>query len=89
MDHITAHSTGHSDGILTESLGNAQRFVNEVNSAAVFVNAGAPAQRRRPAWIGRGGGSQHAKTAAHGPMGLQELPTTYKWVVYGDGHVRE
>lgn len=88
IDHIAAHSTAHSDGILTESLSHAQRFINEVDSAAVFVNASTRFNDGGQLGLGAEVAVSTQKLHARGPMGLQEL-TTYKWVVLGDGHVRE
>jgi glutamate-5-semialdehyde dehydrogenase len=87
MDHIAAHSTSHSDGILTESYANAMRFVNEVDSAAVFVNASTRFNDGGQLGLGAEVAVSTQKLHARGPMGLQEL-TTYKWVVFGDGQVR-
>jgi len=87
MDHIARHSTAHSDGILTEDHSNAMRFVNEVDSAAVFVNASTRFNDGGQLGLGAEVAVSTQKLHARGPMGLQEL-TTYKWVVFGDGQVR-
>jgi glutamate-5-semialdehyde dehydrogenase len=87
MDHIAAHSTAHSDGILTETYANAMRFVNEVDSAAVFVNASTRFNDGGQFGLGAEVAISTQKLHARGPMGLREL-TTYKWVVFGDGQVR-
>jgi glutamate-5-semialdehyde dehydrogenase len=87
MDHIAQHSTAHSDGILTETYANALRFVNEVDSAAVFVNASTRFNDGGQLGLGAEVAVSTQKLHARGPMGLQEL-TTYKWVVFGDGQVR-
>jgi glutamate-5-semialdehyde dehydrogenase len=87
IDHITEHSTGHSDGILTESYSAAQRFVDQVDSAAVFVNASTRFNDGGQFGLGAEVAISTQKLHARGPMGLQEL-TTYKWVVFGEGHVR-
>jgi glutamate-5-semialdehyde dehydrogenase len=87
MDHIAQHSTAHSDGILTENYANAMRFVNEVDSAAVFVNASTRFNDGGQLGLGAEVAVSTQKLHARGPMGLQEL-TTYKWVVFGDGQVR-
>lgn len=87
MEHIAQHSTSHSDGILTESYANAMRFVNEVDSAAVFVNASTRFNDGGQLGLGAEVAVSTQKLHARGPMGLQEL-TTYKWVVFGDGQVR-
>lgn len=87
LDHISAHSTAHSDGILTESWSHAQRFLNEIDSAAVFVNASTRFNDGGQLGLGAEVAVSTQKLHARGPMGLQEL-TTYKWIVLGDGHVR-
>jgi glutamate-5-semialdehyde dehydrogenase len=87
MDHIAAHSTSHSDGILTETYANAMRFVSEVDSAAVFVNASTRFNDGGQLGLGAEVAVSTQKLHARGPMGLQEL-TTYKWVVFGDGQIR-
>jgi glutamate-5-semialdehyde dehydrogenase len=87
MEHIAQHSTSHSDGILTENHANAMRFVNEVDSAAVFVNASTRFNDGGQLGLGAEVAVSTQKLHARGPMGLQEL-TTYKWVVFGEGQVR-
>jgi len=86
--HIHTHSTEHSDGILTNDWGNATRFVNAINSAAVFVNASTRFNDGGQFGLGAEVAVSTQKLHARGPMGLEAL-TTYKWVVYGDMHVRE
>jgi glutamate-5-semialdehyde dehydrogenase len=86
--HIHAHSTEHTDVILTNNWGHATRFVNEVNSAAVFVNASTRFNDGGQFGLGAEVAVSTQKLHARGPMGLEEL-TTYKWIGYGDGHIRE
>jgi len=86
--HIQAHSTEHSDGILTNDWHNATRFVNAINSAAVFVNASTRFNDGGQFGLGAEVAVSTQKLHARGPMGLEAL-TTYKWIVYGDMHVRE
>ena len=86
--HIQEHSTEHSDSILTNDLHHAERFVNEINSAAVFVNASTRFNDGGQFGLGAEVAVSTQKLHARGPMGLEEL-TTYKWVCIGDGHVRE
>jgi glutamate-5-semialdehyde dehydrogenase len=86
--HIQAHSTGHSDGILTNDWRNATRFVNEVDAAAVFVNASTRLNDGGQFGLGAEVAISTQKLHARGPMGLEAL-TTYKWIVYGDMHVRK
>jgi len=86
--HIQEHSTEHSDSILTGDWHHAQRFVNEINSAAVFVNASTRFNDGGQFGLGAEVAISTQKLHARGPMGLEEL-TTYKWIAIGDGHVRE
>ncbi len=85
--HIQDHSTEHSDSILTNDWQNATRFVNEVNSSAVFVNASTRFNDGGQFGLGAEVAVSTQKLHARGPMGLEEL-TTYKWVCFGDGHIR-
>ena len=85
--HIEAHSTAHSDGILTHDEGNARRFVTEVDSAVVYVNASTRFTDGSQLGLGAEVAISTQRLHARGPMALREL-TTYKWVVIGDYHVR-
>ncbi len=85
--HIRAHSTQHSDGILTQNPAHAERFCNEVDSAAVYVNASTRFTDGSALGLGAEIAISTQKLHARGPMALTEL-TTYKWVVTGAGHVR-
>ncbi|MCE2489316.1 MAG: glutamate-5-semialdehyde dehydrogenase [Anaerolineae bacterium] len=85
--HIRAHSTQHSDGILTRDMASAERFCNEVDSAAVYVNASTRFTDGSALGLGAEIAVSTQKLHARGPMALTEL-TTYKWVVVGEGHVR-
>ncbi|MBN1873590.1 MAG: glutamate-5-semialdehyde dehydrogenase [Anaerolineae bacterium] len=87
ITHIQTHGTGHSDGILTNDWKHATRFVNEIDSAAVFVNASTRFNDGGQFGLGAEVAVSTQKLHARGPMGLEAL-TTYKWVVYGDMHVR-
>lgn len=87
IDHIHHHSTEHSDAILTNDWHNATRFVNEINSSAVFVNASTRFNDGGQFGLGAEVAVSTQKLHARGPMGLTEL-TTYKWICLGDGHVR-
>ncbi|NLH00030.1 MAG: glutamate-5-semialdehyde dehydrogenase [Chloroflexi bacterium] len=87
VEHISAHSTGHSDGILTGSADNAARFVAVVDSAAVYVNASTRFTDGGQFGLGAEVAISTQRLHARGPMGLREL-TTYKWIVEGDYHVR-
>ena len=85
--HIAAHSTGHSDGILTNEDENARQFITRVDSAAVYVNASTRFTDGGQLGLGAEVAISTQRLHARGPMGLREL-TTYKWVVIGDYHVR-
>ena len=87
IEHIHAHSTDHSESILTNNWHNATRFVDAINSSAVFVNASTRYNDGGQFGLGAEVAVSTQKLHARGPMGLEEL-TTYKWVCYGDGHVR-
>jgi len=87
IEHIAAHSTQHSDGILTRSEEHAARFVSEVNSAAVYVNASTRFTDGGQLGLGAEVAISTQPLHARGPMGLREL-TTYKWVIRGENHVR-
>lgn len=86
--HIREHSSGHSDGILTESLTNANKFIAAVNSAAVYVNASTRFTDGSQFGLGAEVAVSTQKLHARGPMGLEAL-TTYKWVGEGDYLVRQ
>ena len=87
LAHIAAHSTGHSDGILTGNRANAERFTHEVDSAAVYVNASTRFTDGGQLGLGAEVAVSTQRLHARGPMALREL-TTYKWVVEGDYQVR-
>ena len=85
--HIAAHSTAHSDGILTRDQENADRFVAEVDSAAVYVNASTRFTDGSQLGLGAEVAISTQRLHARGPMGLREL-MTFKWVIEGDYHIR-
>lgn len=87
LAHIREHSTAHSDGILSHSVANIERFVNEVDSAAVFVNADTRFNDGAQLGLGAEVAVSTQRLHVRGPMGLPEL-TTYKWVVRGDYAIR-
>jgi glutamate-5-semialdehyde dehydrogenase len=87
IDHIRAHSTQHSDGILTQNMDDANRFLDEVDSAAVFVNASTRFNDGSALGLGAEVAVSTQKLHARGPMALEEL-TTYKWIIIGEGHIR-
>jgi glutamate-5-semialdehyde dehydrogenase len=88
IEHIQEHSTAHSDGILTRDMAQAARFVDEVDSAAVLVNASTRFNDGGQLGLGAEIAVSTQKLQARGPMGLREL-TTYKWVIEGDGQTRQ
>lgn len=85
--HVRAHSTGHSDGILTADPANAERFVTAVDSAVVYVNASTRFTDGSQLGLGAEVAISTQKLHARGPMALKEL-TTYKWIVRGDMNIR-
>ena len=87
IDHIRAHSSGHSDAIVTRSQQAARRFTAAVDSAAVLVNASTRFTDGGEFGFGAEIGISTQKLHARGPMGLPEMTST-KYVVTGDGHVR-
>ena len=85
--HIAQHSTGHSEAIVTQDENAKQQFTAGVDSAAVYVNASTRFTDGGEFGLGCEMGISTQKMHARGPMGLCEL-TTYKYVIYGDGHIR-
>ena len=85
--HINHYSTGHSDAILTEDAERAERFLNEVDSACVYVNASTRFTDGFEFGFGAEIGISTQKLHARGPMGLKEL-TSYKYVIRGNGQIR-
>lgn len=87
IDHIETYSSGHSEAILTESYDHAQQFLNNVDSAAVYVNASTRFTDGGQFGFGAEIGISTQKLHARGPMGLIALTTT-KYIVYGSGQIR-
>lgn len=87
INHINANGSGHSEAIVTNDLVNADRFLNEVDAAAVLVNASTRFVDGEEFGFGAEIGISTQKLHARGPMGLREL-TTAKYVVRGDGQIR-
>ena len=85
--HIRKYSSNHSEAILTENYTNAQRFLNEVDSAAVYVNASTRFTDGGEFGFGAEIGISTQKLHARGPMGLRELTST-KYIIYGSGQIR-
>ena len=85
--HILAHSTHHSEAIVTENSTNAEKFVNETDSAAVYVNVSTRFTDGGEFGLGCEMGISTQKLHARGPMGLDEL-STYKYIIRGSGQIR-
>ncbi len=88
IDHIEEYGSHHSDAIITESYHAAERFLKEVDSAAVYVNASTVFTDGYEFGLGAEVGISTQKLHSRGPMGLEGL-TSYKYIVYGNGQVRE
>ncbi|MBL9168005.1 MAG: glutamate-5-semialdehyde dehydrogenase [Verrucomicrobiales bacterium] len=88
VDHIARYGSAHSDSIVTSNQATARRFMAEVDSAAVYWNASTRFTDGGEFGMGAEIGISTDKVGARGPMGLEEL-TTYKWLVYGEGQIRQ
>ncbi|WP_435619791.1 glutamate-5-semialdehyde dehydrogenase [Thermoanaerobacterium thermosulfurigenes] len=88
INHIAKYSSGHSESIITENYTNAMKFLKSVDSAAVYVNASTRFTDGGEFGFGAEIGISTQKMHARGPMGLKEL-TTYKYVILGNGQIRE
>lgn len=86
--HINKYGTGHSEAIITESYKNSQKFLQRVDAAAVYVNASTRFTDGGQFGFGAEIGISNQKLHARGPMGLKEL-TTIKYIIYGNGQIRE
>ncbi|WP_298458130.1 glutamate-5-semialdehyde dehydrogenase [uncultured Cellulomonas sp.] len=87
IEHIRRWTSGHTEAIVTRDLGSSERFVAELDSAAIMVNASTRFTDGGQLGLGAEIGISTQKLHARGPMGLAELTTT-KWIVQGEGHVR-
>ena len=87
ITHVNEYGTGHTEAIVTTNLAAAQRFTEEVDAAAVMVNASTAFTDGEQFGFGAEIGISTQKLHARGPMGLPELTST-KWIVWGDGHTR-
>ncbi len=85
--HINRYNTKHSEAIITSDYANAQKFLNEIDAAAVYVNASTRFTDGNEFGFGAEIGISTQKLHARGPMGLKELTTT-KYVIYGNGQIR-
>ena len=88
LDHIENYGSGHSEAIVTEDTASGERFLNEVDAAAVYLNASTRFTDGSEFGLGAEVGISTQKFHARGPMGLAEL-TSYKWVIKGSGQIRE
>ena len=88
LAHIETYGSGHSDAIITEDESAAARFLDEVDSCAVYVNASTRFTDGSQFGLGAEVGISTQKFHARGPMGLREL-TSYKWLIKGTGQIRE
>lgn len=87
IDHINHYGSGHTDGIVTQSLALARQFEEQVDSASVMINASTRLSGGGDYGLGSVVGISTDKLHVRGPVGPDEL-TSYKWVAYGDGHLR-
>jgi glutamate-5-semialdehyde dehydrogenase len=87
LAHIAQYGSGHSEAIVTENYSAAMRFLNEVDAACVYVNASTRFTDGGQFGLGAEIGISTQKFHARGPMALKEL-TSYKWIIFGNGHVR-
>ena len=85
--HIEQYGSGHSEAIITEDYTSGMRFLNEVDAAAVYINASTRFTDGAQFGLGAEIGISTQKMHARGPMGLKEL-TSYKWLIFGNGQVR-
>ncbi len=88
IEHINRHGSGHSDSILSENYSNTQKFLDEVDSACVYVNSSTRFTDGAEFGFGAEVGISTNKLHARGPMGIDDL-TTYKFKIYGNGNIRE
>ncbi|MFN0290729.1 glutamate-5-semialdehyde dehydrogenase [Pedobacter helvus] len=87
LDHIAAHSSKHSEAIISEDAANITLFLNQVDAAAVYANVSTAFTDGAQFGLGAEIGISTQKLHARGPMALEEL-TSYKWLVIGDGQIR-
>lgn len=87
MEHIAKYGTGHSEAIITENYGHAMTFLNEVDAAAVYVNASTRFTDGQAMGMGAEMGISTQKLHARGPVGLTELTST-KYIIFGQGQIR-
>ena len=88
IEYINEYGTHHSDSIMTKNIDNAEKFLNEVDSAAVYLNVSTRFSDGGEFGFGGEIGISTQKLHARGPMGVRELTTT-KYVIRGNGQIRE
>lgn len=88
ISHIQRYGSGHSEAIITENYSRAQTFLDKVDAAAVYINASTRFTDGFEFGFGAEIGISTQKLHARGPMGLKELTST-KYIIYGDGQIRE
>jgi glutamate-5-semialdehyde dehydrogenase len=88
LDHIARYSSNHTEAIITRDYVRAQRFLQEADSSVVLVNASTRFNDGGELGLGAEIGINTSKLHAFGPMGLEELTTT-KFIVYGNGQIRQ
>ncbi len=86
--HINKYNTKHSDAIITKDYNNAMKFHNEIDAAAVYVNASTRFTDGNEFGFGAEIGISTQKLHARGPMGLKALTTT-KYIIFGNGQIRQ
>ena len=87
ISHINKYTTSHSESIITRDYDRAQRFLNEIDSACVYVNASTRFSDGNEFGFGAEIGISTQKLHARGPLGLSEL-TTSKYLIFGNGQIR-
>ena len=87
VEHISLHSTSHSEAIITENADNADYFTKNVDSSSVYVNASTRFTDGGEFGLGCEMGISTQKMHARGPLGIEEL-TTYKYIIHGNGQIR-
>lgn len=88
IDHINKYGSSHTEAVVTSRIDAAEKFMKKVDSSSVIVNATTRLSDGGVYGLGAEIGIATDKLHARGPMGIEEL-TTYKWIVQGDGHIRE
>jgi len=88
MDHIAQYSSGHTEAIVTENITRARTFMAAVDSSSIIINASTRFADGFEYGLGAEIGISTDKIHARGPVGLEGL-TSQKWIVFGDGHIRQ